>query len=40
LPRCEIIRRDHVVDDIPNFGGDERIKFVITPGIRLNPPEK
>ncbi|XP_064389266.1 uncharacterized protein LOC135337282 [Halichondria panicea] len=38
-PTCQIRRRGHQIQPIPTLGGDERLKFIFSPGIRLDPPE-
>lgn len=38
--RCDILRRRHRISTIDILGNDERVKFVFSPGIRLNPPQK
>ncbi|XP_064389329.1 uncharacterized protein LOC135337329 isoform X2 [Halichondria panicea] len=38
-PRCHIRSRQHMIRPIPILGGDERIKFIFSPEIRLDLTE-
>ena len=39
LPECQIRRKNHNVEPITTLPGDDRVKFIYSPGIALEPPE-
>ncbi len=39
-PVCQIKAKNLKVNQILTFPDDEKIKFIFSPGIRLDPPQK